>query len=179
MGVPVNPPVPDYAREAKREDRRWSAIGAFAVIAAIEALVIGVLVLQVEEQNTQLTTQADQLTQIIDAEEQRQVTSERRLNEALVQVEDVLIDHFALHDENVAEKLNGMLARIEALVARPAGTPPEPVAARPVVPAPRHEPTVTPQPAPTTTTPARTSPTTTTTTPDQRSCAKRPNGPRC
>lgn len=137
------------------------------------------------EQRDQLAVQSEHLAEIIERSERSESGAEKRLNQALVRVEEVLIDHFAKHDANVAQKLNDTLHRIEVLLGRPAGTPPEPVTAHPIAPPARHEPAPSSAPAPRsapTTTAPRTSPrpaTTTTTTPSQKQCAKRPNAPQC
>lgn len=126
-----------------------------------------------EDQNALLEDQNLDLAGLM--KRQAEVDSDRaaRIQGALGGVEGLLVDHFATHDENVALKLNELLARIAALLDRPVLT--EPI--QPAVAAPASS---TAQPVPTTETdrsPGRTPPATT--TPDQKSCAKRPDGPRC
>lgn len=141
---------------------------------------------QLREQRDLLLEQSDQLAQVIDRNRRTDAGTDRRLNDAIGDIESVLVDQFARHDENVALKLNDMLHRIAALLDRPAGTPPNPVNA--VAPSPSHTgtapaPSAAPAPrsAPTTTTPRTPAPTTTTTTQPGRSglCDRIPTTPIC
>lgn len=136
------------------------------------------LVFTVAEDREQLRAQRDafeeqsaQLAAIIDRNSRFDADREARVNRAVDDVEALLVDHFARHDENVAVKLNETLNRIASLLDRPS---PIRAAPRPASPSTS---TAAPRPAPSVAAPPAT--TTTTTTPDQRSCAKRPSGPRC
>lgn len=169
-----------------RQTRIWWPLIASVVAASIIGTMVYVMAVVVDQRNqlreeaARAKSQSEDLAVLVEAQRVADENTDRRLDQALTEVEEVLIDHFARHDANVAEKLNAMLHRIEVLLGRPAGTPPEPVAANPITPAPRHQPT-----SPTTTAvrpvapSAPRQPVTTTTTPDQKSCAKRPDGPRC
>lgn len=99
--------------------------------------------------------------------------AQNRLAEALRSVEETTARQFSAHDHAVNEKLNETLARIAALLQRPAGEPLDPVTAQPYITEQRSTSPPRPQPAP----PPAPSPEPT--TPDQRNCAKRPSGPRC
>jgi len=116
--------------------------------------------------------QDEQLARLLTEQEERRDEARQQMVEALASAERLLADQFARHDYNVATKLNDLLAQIEALLARPAGTPPNPVSAR----IPPSDPTVQViQPAQ----PASPAPTTTTTTPVDRRCQMNPRHPRC
>lgn len=160
----------------------WPLVLALSGAAVIVAMAIVTVTVfddraQLRAQRDQLTVQSQQLAEIIERSEEAEVDAQGRLQSALVEVEAVLIDHFARHDANVAQKLNETLHRIEVLLGRPAGTPPEPVAARPV---PSRAPARTTAPSPRRTAPAtRTHEQPATTTPSQKSCARRPGGPKC
>lgn len=115
--------------------------------------------------------QDEQMTVLIENQQQaareRSEESARTVSEALGAVESLLVDQFALHDQNVALKLNDLLHQIASLLGRPAGTAPNPVHAVEQTPASSGgtAPTAPAPPPPT--------------TPDQKVCAKRPSGPRC
>lgn len=125
------------------------------------------------EQNALLREQNGALSDLVERQRITDAERDSRLQGAVNDVEALLIDYFAAHDENVALKLNETLHRIAALLGRPAGTPPNPVNA--VGPMPHSTPSSEPSTAPRSVPP----PAPTTTTPDQRSCVKRPGGPRC
>lgn len=172
-----------------RQARVWWPLIASVVAAFIIGTMVYVMTVVVEQRDhlrqeaARAKSQSEDLAVLVEAQRVAEESTDRRLDKALAHVEEVLLDHFARHDANVAEKLNETLHRIEVLLGRPAGTPPEPVVAQPAapfVPPPRQEPTT----APTTTVrpvapSAPRQPVTTTTTPDQKSCTKRPDGPRC
>lgn len=109
-------------------------------------------------------------------ESQNRVDRERaaRVAEALQAAEALLADQFARHDYNVAVKLNDLLAQIQSLLARPAGTAPQPVHAINTSPV---------EPPPTTVhrtvTPTTVAPSPTTTAPPHRRCLANPDHPRC
>jgi len=121
-----------------------------------------------DEEQARDRRQDRQLARLLSEQEARRAEASQQVTDALASAERLLTEQFARHDLNVATKLNDLLAQIEALLARPAGTPPNPVSAR----IPPAEPTATVQvvqpPAPTTTT--------TTTIPCRFS---RPDHPRC
>lgn len=154
--------------------RRWWPL----IASTIAAFVIGTLIYVVDavayernlldEQNETLTAQNARLGEIV--ERDRRVDAERahQVDAALIGTEAILREHFAIHDENVALKLNELLARIEVLLGRPAGPP---LAAPSAHPAAASTPTVTPAPKP------ASAPTTT--RPNQKKCAKRPNAKSC
>jgi len=124
-----------------------------------------------DEEQARDRRQDRQLARLLSEQEARRAEASQQVTDALASAERLLTEQFARHDLNVATKLNDLLAQIEALLARPAGTPPNPVSAR----IPPAEPTTTVQvirpPAPTTTT--------TTTTAVDRRCQLNPNHPRC
>lgn len=124
-----------------------------------------------DEEQARDRRQDRQLARLLSEQEARRAEASQQVTDALASAERLLTEQFARHDLNVATKLNDLLAQIEALLARPAGTPPNPVSAR----IPPAEPTATVQvirpPAPTTTT--------TTTTAVDRRCQLNPNHPRC
>lgn len=166
--------------------RRWwpliASLTAGALIYTLAYVVVSVAEdrEQLREQRDALADQSALLADIIERNETEDAGREQRLNRAVDNVELLIIDHMALHDENTALKLNDLLHQIAALLNRPAGTPPNPVNAvgpPPTERTPNHTTTTAtavppPAPPPTTAPPA-------TTTPDQRNCAKRPTGPRC
>lgn len=169
-----------------------------AVIALTSIIVAGVLTwITTLEQRDRLITQTEQVEELVRAqreesrslaertERQRQESAER-LAGALVEVERI-----------TEERYDALVAQIAVLLDRPAGVPVDPVTARGVPganPTPQPAPTTsapstTPAPAPrstpptssprTTAAPAPPPAPTTTTTPDQKSCEKNPDGPRC
>lgn len=164
--------------------RRWWPLLASATAVAVIGTMIFVVFTVIEqrddlrEENRRDEAARQVLADIVEAQRQEELGRQRRLAMAVGEVEARIADLFALHDENVAQKLNETLHRIEMLLGRPAGTPPEPVAAksapyrRPSFPAPKAAPA--PQPASPAPAPAPDP-----TTPDQKSCAKHPDGPRC
>lgn len=83
-------------------------------------------------QDAQVQELLEQNEQLLARQREVDAGREHRLQEAVADVEDLLVDHFALHDQNVAEKLNELLVRIAALLDRPAGVPIDPVAAHDV-----------------------------------------------
>ena len=119
--------------------------------------------------------QDEQMTVLIENQQQaareRSEESTRTVSEALGAVESLLVDQFALHDQNVALKLNDLLHQIAGLLGRPAGTAPNPV----------HAVNDGSEPAPVVVTPAPTAapPQPTPTPPENKQCATRPNHPRC
>lgn len=116
---------------------------------------------QLREQRDAFDTQSAQLAEIIDRNDRFDADREARLNQAVADVEALLVDHFAAHDRNVAEKLNELLERIAALLGRPAGIPIDPVTAEEVHGRTEATPTHAPErPAP----PPESSPSPTTTT---------------
>lgn len=152
--------------------RRWWPL----IASTVAVCVIGTLVYVVDavaherdlldEQNETLTAQNERLGEIV--ERDRRVDAERatEVEAALAGADAILREHFAIHDENVALKLNELLARIEVLLGRPAGPPIAASTAHPTAPS---TPTVAPAP--------KTAPTTT--TPNKKKCAKRPNAKSC
>lgn len=169
----------------KRLDRRikWTSWGGYLLLLLILAITIWTL-------GTVSTSRSDQLDALnaqnkllreqnteLDAlvERQRIMDSERdeRLKRAVDDVEALLVDYFAAHDQNMAVKLNEVLGHVADLVGRPAPTVSAPAPAisstpAPSAPAPAPKPAAKPTP-----------PSPTTTTPDQKSCAKHSDGPRC
>lgn len=111
------------------------------------------------EQNTQLAT-------LIEGRD-------KRLSSALVEVEGLLVDYFAVHDDNVALKLN----ELYKLLTQNGGHDHDAtgdtatVSNAPEATVPRRTTATTAPPPP------RTAPTTT--APNQKSCAKRPDHKRC
>jgi hypothetical protein len=166
----------------------WPAILAViggAILATLGFVVSTVVDGRAEdrERNRQLATLVEQQAEIIERDRRNDEMAGERLGQAISEVEDLLRDHFARHDENVALKLNDMLARIAALLGRPAGIPVDPVTAN--RPPPHSPPAAAPAPSPSASAPPAAPapgprPTSTTTTrPDQRRCAVNPNHPRC
>lgn len=156
--------------------RTWWPLFVSAASVVIVTALVATLILTVGERND-LAGQRDQLAEIIERNERSDAGREQRLGAAVDEVEALLVDHFAAHDRNVAEKLNETLARIAALLERPAP--------RPITAPAAHQ----PQPAPsspgqngtnpTTTTQPPTS-TTTTTSPGQSGlCERLPFTPIC
>jgi hypothetical protein len=169
----------------------WPAVAA--IVAGAILATLGFVVATVVDDRSQLRDQRDQLAllveqqaEIIERNRRADATGQRRLAQAIHEVESILVAQFAEHDHNVAVKLNDLLAQIAALLDRPAGVVRDPVVAQPLSPPPTAPATARPvapsaphQPrtAPTTSQPRPT--TTTTTTPDQRRCADNPDHPRC
>lgn len=168
-------------RWVDRQVRIWwpaaAALVGGAILATLGFVVTTVVDdrAQLREQRDLLAEQSEQLARVVERNRRADAESGEQLRDAIGEVEELLIDHFAVHDTNVAAKLNDMLHRIAALLGRPAGTPPNPVTAQPAPTGTAPAPGAAPSPAP------RSGPTTrtTTTTPDQKSCTKRPGGPRC
>lgn len=160
--------------------RRWWPL----IACTIAACVIGTLIYVVDavayerdmldEQNASLQEQNERLGEIV--ERDRRVDAERvtQVADALIGAEAILREHFAIHDENVALKLNELLARIEVLLGRPVGPPIAAATAHPKAPS-----TPTVAPAPKAAPAPKVAPAPTTTTPNQKKCAKRPNAKNC
>lgn len=148
------------------------------VIGVSAAIVAGIVV---AERDVRIE-QASQVEEILREQRRQDANRQDRLAAAVREVDRLgRVRHAEL------------LIRIEALLARPAGVPPDPVTAEPApgasqsvvrpssgTPTPARRSTATPavteDPTATTTTAA---PTTTTTSRDQRSCLRHPEGPRC
>lgn len=170
-----------------------------AVLALTSIIVAGALsAITTIDQRDRLLAQADQVEELVraqraEAAEQatqdavRRVEANARLSEALGEVERLINDH----DTAVQQRLEDVVRRVAELLDRPAGVPVDPVTARPLgasaaepaAPAPLERPAAPPSAAAPRPGPSAgggtTSPPTTTTTPDQRSCARKPGGPRC
>jgi hypothetical protein len=150
--------------------------GAYVVVTVAEDRV------QLREQRDQLAAQSAQLADIIERNDRFDASREARLARAVDDVEALLVDHFARHDENVALKLNETLERIAALLGRPASVPVDPVSAdvndRQSTPPPERAPA---RPEPDRTDRAEPPPSTTTTTSPGRSdlCDRIPLSPIC
>lgn len=163
----------------------WATWVLLAFILAIAAWTLGTVTIDqgrdrsaikeqtkaLDEQNVLLRDQNGTLSGLVDRQTASRGEAEARLQSALTSVETLLVDHFAAHDENVGQKLNELLRRIEVLLGRPAGQPLAPVATRPASSPASAAPAARP--------PAPPPGTTTTTTPDQRRCAIDPDHPRC
>lgn len=116
------------------------------------------------------------LTELVEAQRRAESLREERLDEAVKLVDDALQKRLSEHDADMVFLNEVLLYQIAQLINRPAGVTSDPVTAKALggdSTSGSRSPTATDR----TTRPAAT--TTTTTTPDQRNCAKRPNGPRC
>ena len=187
----------DEAIDRRIDWTSWATWVLLAFILGIAAWTLGTVTIDqgrdrsairaqteaLDAQNVLLREQNATLSGLVDRQAASRGEADARLQAALSGVQGLLIDYFAVHDENVSEKLNELLRRIEGLLGRPAGEPLDPVTALPYAattparaPAPSTAPSVRP-PAPTGQSPSGT--TSTTTTPSQRRCANDPDHPRC
>lgn len=175
----------DEAIDRRIDWTSWATWVLLAFILAIAAWTLGTVTIDqgrdrsairaqteaLDAQNVLLREQNTTLSDLVDRQAASRGEADARLQAALSGVQDLLIDYFAVHDENVSEKLNELLRRIEGLLGRPAGEPLDPVATRPASSPASAAPAARP--------PAPPPGTTTTTTPDQRRCAIDPDHPRC
>ena len=168
--------------DGDRLDRRldWTRRGSLVILAVILAITAWTLpkVVQVErsqaderellrDQNALLLAQNDDLAALIARQQEVDEGRDARLQGAVDGVEALLVDYFALHDQNTARKLNELLQRIAVLLDRP---PPEPI--QPSTASARE-----PDPPPSTTTRP---PSTTTTSPGRSDlCEHNPNAFPC
>ena len=178
-----------------RKAARWWPLAVSVMAGIVAGAVIFILWTVVDErryfeaeqardrrQDTQVQELLEQTGELIERQREADAGREERLGEAVAAVEALLRDQFAVHDQNVAEKLNVLLSRIADLLDRPAGEPLDPVAGYDVqgssTPPPRSpQETADPAPAPTTTAPPST---TTTTSPGQSGlCERNPTIPLC
>lgn len=160
--------------------RTWWPLFVSAAAVAMVITMAWVALIALDQRH-KLDDQNEQLVALVERQRAADAARPARLTEAVASVEVLMADYFARHDENVALKLNDTLTRIAALLGRPAGIPVDPVTAEGLDGATTAQPAPPPSPerAPGPTANATPPPTTTTTTPDQRSCTKRPDGPRC
>lgn len=163
-----------------RLDRRikWTSWGGYVLLILILGITVWTLgtvstgrnaqLQALAEQNELLREQNGDLDTLVERQLNEDSERDARLKRAVDDVELLLVDYFSAHDENVALKLNETLHRIAALLGRPASTAPNPAPPAATSSSDAHA-----APAPSA------APSPTTTTPDQKSCAKHPDGPRC
>ena len=158
----------------------WT-LGTVSVARGEEREAIEAQTAELAEQNSLLRDQNRTLERLMERQRRVDAASDARLAGAIDDVEALLIDNFAIHDENAAVKLNELLARIAALLGRPAGEPIEPATVHPTSdrgapPATRPPREGAPAPTPTTAPPS----TTTTTSPGRSGlCERNPTIPLC
>lgn len=127
-----------------------------------------------EEEQERDRRQDAAMAELIATQEAAVEQRDRQVTEALAAAEALLADQFARHDYNVATKLNDLLAQIQALLSRPAGTAPQPVHAIDTTPA-----VLPPDTTHRTVTPTTVAPSPTTTAPAHQRCVANPDHPRC
>lgn len=166
-----------------RLDRRiqWTSRASLLLLALILTIAVWTLATvsigqgdeleALDAQNDLLREQNDSLAALNERQRVTDDQRDERLQGAIDEIEALLVDYFALHDTNTAEKLNEALQRIAVLVDRPA---PEPIRAAA---APRYS-----QVSSTSTTrPTATQPSSTTTTSPGQSdlCERNPSASPC
>lgn len=163
---PLRPLARLIARANHGARRWWPLIASLVAGMVIYTMAYVVVTVaedrsQLREQRDHLAAQSELLADIIERNDRFDASREARLAAAVDDVEALLVDHFARHDENVALKLNETLQRIAALLGRPAGVPLDPVTAEGVG---GRSATATPERSPERAAPPQRAPTTTTTT---------------
>lgn len=176
-------------------DRRidWTARGTWlllGLILAIAAWTLGTVSIgqgderaALDVQNELLRDQNETLTALVERQRRVDSQSDERLQSAVDDVEELLIDYFARHDQNSALKLNELLDRIAQLLGRPAGIPVDPVTAEGLGGQPAPTRPGTRSAAPTSPDRSHPAPTTTTTRPESPGqsglCDRLPDSPIC
>lgn len=99
----------------------WPALACAALTAVIVAA--GITVMSTLAQRDALAEQSQQIERILTAQNAEEATRAARLADALAEV-----------DELTARRHDQLYAKVEALLARPSGSPPDPVTAVPAQP---------------------------------------------